>query len=432
MKRPGRRTGAGDRGPGRLAARAVSAGAVAAAVLAAAACSSGSSGGGASTSSAPAAGASSAAPAPASGGASGAASGASGSAIEVGSIVDLTGVDATSGAAEQAGMGYFLQQLNAGGGINGHPLKVTYCDAASTPQGAAQCAQQFAGMSSHLVITQTSDPPTRGALPYLTKDVVVDVDPILLPKAGTTVFQATAAGSVIAGALVSAVKKSGLHTIGVLYTTDTSGTHQLEAAQAAAKAAGITVVSQPQTAGVTDVTPQLLKLKSMGADVFYLASIGANTAAAVSSYKTLGLTTPVVAGAAAVTNAFLKSLPNGIPANLYGTSGLIGDTTGLPAPVAQAWAQYRSSFTKYANQPVDTQTTSAIYVGCVAEAALKASAAFSVSDMAKALTSGTIPCLGVQEKFSIPGLNVVAGQPAAVTKAGSSAAAGWGPYQGNL
>jgi ABC-type branched-subunit amino acid transport system substrate-binding protein len=287
-------------------------------------------------------------------------------------------------------------------------------------------------MSSHLVITQTSDPPTRGALPYLTKDLVVDVDPILLPKSGTNVFQATASGAVVAGALVTAVKSAGLGTIGVLYTTDTSGTHQLSAAQDAAKTAGITVVSQPQTAGVTDVTPQLLKLKSMGAQVFYLASIGANTAAAVSSYKTLGLTIPVVTGAAAVTNAFLKSLPSGIPANLYGTSELIGDTAGLPAPIAQAWSQYRSAFTKYANQPVDTQTTSAIYVGCVAEAALKAGPAFSVSDMTHALETGTIPCLGVQEKFSIPGLNVVAGQPAAVTKAGASAADGWGPYQGKL
>ena len=433
MIRPGRRTEAGARGPGRLAARAVTTGVVAAVVLAAAACSSGSSGGGsASSSSAPGTGTSSAAPGGAASASGAASGGAAGSAIEVGSIIDLTGVDATSGAAQQAGMGYFLQQLNAGGGINGHPLKVTYCDAASTPQGAAQCAQQFAGLSSHVVLTQTSDPPTRGALPHLTNDLVVDVDPILLPKSGTNVFQATAAGSVVAAALVNAVKKSGLHTIGVLYTTDTSGTHQLEAAQGAAKSAGITVVSQPQTPGVTDVTPQLLKLKSMGADVFYLASIGANTAAAVSSYKTLGLTVPVVAGAAAVTNAFLKSLPNGVPANLYGTSELIGDTSGLPAPIVQAWSQYRSAFTKYANEPVDTQTTSAIYVGCVAEAALKVSPAFSVSAMARQLETGTIPCLGVQEKFSIPGLNVVAGQPAAVTKAGSTAAAGWGPYQGNL
>ena len=426
MKRLRSRTAGGARGRARLAAHTVTIGAVAAMVLTAAACSSSSSGGG-STSSAPAAGASA-------GGASGSAGAgsATGSPIEIGSIIDQTGVDATSGTAQKAGMDYFVQQLNASGGINGHPLKVTYCDAASTPQGAAQCAQQFANLSSHVVLTQTSDPPTRGALPHLTNVVVVDVDPILLPKSDTNVFQATAAGSVIATALISAVKKSGLHTLGVLYTSDTSGTHQLMAAQNAAKAAGITVVSQPQTPGATDVTPQLLKLKSMGADVFYLASIGANTAAAVSSYKTLGLTVPVVAGAAAVTNAFLKSLPNGVPANLYGTSELIGDTSGLPAPQAQAWSQYRADFTKYANQPVDTQTTSAIYVGCVAEAALKASPTFSVSEMTHALKTGTIPCLGVQEKFSIPGLNVVAGQPAAVTKAGPSASDGWGPYQGNL
>ena len=133
-----------------------------------------------------------------------------------------------------------------------------------------------------------------------------------------------------------------------------------------------------------------------------------------------------------MTNAFLKSLPSGIPANLYGTSELIGDTAGMPSSIAQAWSQYRTGFTKYANQPVDTQTTSAIYVGCVAEAALKASPTFSVSDMTHALATGTVPCLGVQEKFSIPGLNVVAGQPAAVTKAGASASDGWGPYQGNL
>jgi ABC-type branched-subunit amino acid transport system substrate-binding protein len=391
----------------------------------AAACSSGST---AST------GASPAGSSPAGGGtgSSGSAAASGGSAYEIGSIIDLTGVDATSGAAQQAGMGYFLSQLNASGGVNGHQVKVTYCDAASTPQGAAQCAQQFAGLSTHLVITQSDDPVTRGALPHLTNDLVIAVDPVLLPKSGTNVFQATAAGSVVAKALVSAVKSSGFTTIGVLYTTDTSGTAQLTAAQNAAKAAGVTVVSQPQTPGVTDVTPQLLKLRSMGAQVIYLASIGANTAAAVSSYKTLGLTVPVVTGAAAVTNSFLKSLPNGIPPNLYGASELIGDTSSLPSAQSQAWAQYRTAFTKYANQPVDTQTTSAIYVGCVAQAAMEASPSFSVSEMEHHLQTSTIPCLGVQEKYSIPGLNVVAGQPAAITKAGASAADGWGPYQGKL
>ncbi len=430
MNTPGKRTAGGARGRARLAVRAVTIGAAAAVVLGAAACSSSSSGGGGS--SAPAAGTGTAAGATAAAGASGGAGSATGSPIEIGSIVDLTGADATSGSAQQAGMGYFLQQLNGSGGVNGHPLKVSYCDAASTPQGAAQCAQQFGNLSSHVVVLQTDDPPTRGAIPYLTKDLAVSIDPILLPKAGTNVFQSAGASSRIAQALADAVKKSNLHTIGVLYTTDTSGTHQLEAAQAAAKADGITVVSQPQTAGTTDVTPQLLKLKSSGADVIYLASIGANTAAAVSSYKTLGLTIPVVAGAAAVTNSFLKSLPGTPPQNLYGVSELIGDTAGLSPAIASAWSQYRSAFTKFANQPVDTQTTSAIYLGCVVQTALKASPSFSVSEMTQALKTATIPCLGAQEKYDIPGLNVISNQPSAVTKAGASASAGWGPYQGNL
>ncbi|MGH3212153.1 MAG: ABC transporter substrate-binding protein [Trebonia sp.] len=422
-----RRVAGTARARARLAAKAVTVLAAAALVLAAAACSSSSSGG---ASSAPGGTGSVAV------GGGTAASGGTGSAtgtpIEIGSIIDLTGVDATSGSAQQAGMGYFLQTLNNGGGINGHPLKVSYCDAASTPQGAAQCAQQFASLSSHIVVTQTDDPPTRGALPYLTKDLVVSIDPILLPKAGTNVFQSAGSSARISDALVAAVKKSNLHTIGVLYTTDTSGTHQLAAAQASAKAQGITVVSQPQTAGTTDVTPQLLKLKSSGADVIYLASIGANTAAAVSSYKTLGLTIPVVVGAAAVTNSFLKSLPGALPQNLYGVSELIGDTSGLPAAVVSAWSQYRTAFTKFANQPVDTQTTSAIYLGCVVQTALKASPTYSVSAMTQALKTAAIPCLGSQEKYDIPGLNVISNQPSAVTKAGATATAGWGSYQGNL
>lgn len=369
----------------------------------------------------------------ASGSASGGSPGSNGKSVyTVGSIIDLTGNDAASGAAEQAGMGFFLQQLNAGGGIDGHQLKVTYCDAASTPQGAAQCAQQFAGLPTHVVLIQSDDPPTRGALPYLTKDLVLVIDPVLLPKSGTNAFQATSSGKVIAAALVSAVKSSGLSSIGVLYTTDTSGTAQLGAAEAAAKAAGISVVSQPQTPGVTDVTPQLLKLKSMGAQVFYLASVGANTAAAVSSYKTLGLTIPVVTGAASVTNSFLKSLPGGIPANLYGVSQLVGDTGSLPSAEAQAWTAFKAAFAKYAGQPIDTQTLSAQYLGCVVKAVLASSPSFSVSAMEHFLETSAIPCLGVQERYNVPGLNVPSGQPAAVTKAGATAADGWGAYQGKL
>jgi|GEM_PF-2926351 len=348
----------------------------------------------------------------------------------IGSLVDETGTDANGGAAQQKGIEYLVKQINGSGGIRGHHISIKFCDTQSTPSGAAQCAQQLSGVNTHLVLAQSIDPPTRGALPYLTNDLVVAVDPILLPKAGTDVFQATGASSVVAQAMVAGVKAAGLHTIGVLYTTDTSGTHQLQAAQAAAAKAGLKVVSEAQNPGANDVTPQLVKLRSDGAQAIYLASVGTNTAAAVNSYRTLGISQPVIVGAAAVTNGFLHSLPS-IPAHLYGVSQLLASSAGLPPATAKAFSTFLAQFKAQEGEPADTQNTSAVYVGCVASAALKA-AGPSVRGMAAFLRTEPISCLGSTMRFNIPGLNVVSGQPAALVQAGPSAAAGWGPVRGKL
>jgi branched-chain amino acid transport system substrate-binding protein len=350
----------------------------------------------------------------------------------IGGLVDLTGTDASGGPEQQKGDAYILNQINKAGGIHGHKLAIKFCDTQTTPQGAAQCAQQLAGVNSHLVLVQGADPPTRGALPSLTKDLVVAIDPILLPKAGTNAFQATSSGFVVAGALVGAAKAAGLKTIGVLYTTDTSGTHQLAAAQMVAKAAGIKVVSQAQDASSTDVTPQLVKLRSAGAQVIYLASIGTNTAAAVNSYKTLGMSQPVVVGAASVTNGFLSSLSS-IPSHLYGVSELLGNTSTLPPATAKAFKTYLSQFKAQEKTNPDTQTTSGAYGACLAAAALKGGGANPTqASMEKFLKTGTVSCLGSTEKFTLPGLNVVNGQPAGLSEAGASAADGWGPPKSGL
>src|SRR5579875_593973 len=311
----------------------------------------------------------------------------------IGSLVDETGTDANGGAAQQKGIEYLVKQINGSGGIRGHHISIKFCDTQSTPSGAAQCAQQLSGVNTHLVL-------------------------------------ATGASSVVAQAMVAGVKAAGLHTIGVLYTTDTSGTHQLQAAQAAAAKAGLKVVSEAQNPGANDVTPQLVKLRSDGAQAIYLASVGTNTAAAVNSYRTLGISQPVIVGAAAVTNGFLHSLPS-IPAHLYGVSQLLASSAGLPPATAKAFSTFLAQFKAQEGEPADTQNTSAVYVGCVASAALKA-AGPSVRGMAAFLRTEPISCLGSTMRFNIPGLNVVSGQPAALVQAGPSAAAGWGPVRGKL
>src|SRR6202012_580681 len=133
----------------------------------------------------------------------------------LGSLIDVTGEDAAGGAAQKAGISYYIDQVNKAGGVNGHKLKLKFCDTQSTPTAAAQCAQQLAGVNSHIVLAQSIDPPTRGALPYLNKNLVLAVDPVLLPPStDQNVFQATGAGKVVAGALVTAAKAAGLKSIG--------------------------------------------------------------------------------------------------------------------------------------------------------------------------------------------------------------------------
>lgn len=349
----------------------------------------------------------------------------------LGSLIDLTGTDAAGGAAQKAGINYYVNKVNKAGGVNGHKLQIKFCDTQSTPTAAAQCAQQLAGVNSHVVLAQSIDPPTRGALPYLSKDVVLAVDPVLLPPSSDkNVFQATGAGKVVAGALVTAAKSAGLTKIGVLYTTDTSGTNQLAAVQGVAQAAGLTVISQSETDGATDVTPQLVQLRSQGAQLIYLASVGTNSSVAVNSYSTLGMTQPLVVGAADVTDGFLH-LVSKIPAHLYGVSQLLQDKTGLKSATLKVFDAYLTGFKAAEHEPADTQTTSAVYDGCEAVQALHA-AGTSVSGLEKYFKTHQFTCLGSSMKFDLPGLNVVNGQPASLAKAGSTASSGWGPVTGKL
>ncbi|MDE3074812.1 MAG: ABC transporter substrate-binding protein [Chloroflexota bacterium] len=352
---------------------------------------------------------------------------------EMGSIIDLTGPGAIGGAAQKPGIEFLVEQINKSGGVNGHKLSVKFCDTQSTPTGGATCASQLSSVNSHVVLLQAILPSTQGALPQLSKDVVAfSVLPVLFPKAGTQVFQVSPMEATVVAPMIKAVKDAQLTTIGVLYTSDASGTAQLKAVQEAAGPAGLKVVTQPMSPTATDVTSQLLQLKQAGAQVLFFSSIGVATTRSLTSYHTLGFTMPVVVGAAVVVNSFLKSLSFPIPPKLYGISTLVVGTEGLTPREVDAWAKFRKDFQDYGHQPVDTQISSGYYVGCVAAAALKGTNGGSASAMADYAAKNSINCLGAEMRFNVPGLNVVTNQPTSISQAGVKPADGWGPLRGKL
>lgn len=348
----------------------------------------------------------------------------------LGALVDQTGVDADSAASEKAGANYYVDQINKAGGVDGHKLAFKFCDTQSTPQGGAQCAQQLASIPSHIVLSLSDDPVTRGALPYLTKDILVSVDSVLLPATGTTAYQTIVPNSIVSATLMKYLKQHNVKTLGVLYTTDTTGTKQLAAEQAAAQTAGIKVVSVAQTPGATDVTPELLQLKSAGAQAIFLASLGANATTAVTSYRTLDITTPIIGGGATTTNSFLEGLSGGVPAHFYGISVLVVNNGELSSYEERYWKQLDVDFKKYSGTTPDNETTTPAYAACVIASALKATKGGSTKKIAAYLKTAAIPCLGAQLKFNISGLNVVSGEPVQLAEAKSNKT--WGAPHGSF
>lgn len=344
----------------------------------------------------------------------------------IGAVLDRTGPGAAEGQAELDGLDFALRQINAAGGVNGHKLKADLCDTQSTPTGGAQCASQLSHVGSHIVLLLGSLPSTLGAVPHLSGAVGVAIVPVLFPKRGTDVFQMAVLENAVVAPFIKAAKAAKLKTIGVIYVNEASGTHQLEAVQAEAKAAHINVVAEPMDPSATDVTAQLDQLRAQGAQAIFSATIGSADTAVVTSYHTLGLTTPLVMGAEAVTDDFLQSLSFPIPKRLYGISTLaIGP--GFSGPITRAWKKMEPAFKKFAHHPVDSEGGSSQYAVCVAAGALAGTHGGTKGRIKRYLATQTIKCLGADIAFDkVPGLNVASGEPRALIQAGPKASDGWG------
>lgn len=357
---------------------------------------------------------------------SGGSGGGSGSKWVIGGIVDQTGSAANAGAASKAAFQYWVDQFNKGGGAGGRMLEVKYCDSKSTPAGGAQCATQVGSVNSHVVMLLTALPAAQGAQTRLTNDVALSIIPVQLPKGGSKAFQVVPLFGTVVQPLIKLAKADNIGTLGVIYTSDSSGTAQLGATKAAAGAAGLKVVDSPMEPTATDVTPQLVQLKSKGAGVIFSATQGSPTNVVATSAKTLSLTLPLVVGNGNVTNNFLKSLSGGIPSNLYGIATM-AKGPAFPAAVTKAWSSFQTTYQKTTGNPVDSIGSSFAYASCLVKAALDQTKASSADALQKFLLTKTTTCLGSPLTFSNPALNVASGVPAQVVKASTASGGSWIP-----
>jgi branched-chain amino acid transport system substrate-binding protein len=138
---------------------------------------------------------------------------AKGSPISIGTITTLSG--ANSHASIPPGIKSAIANINAQGGINGHPLKAVICDEQNNPSTAAQCARTM--VSAHVVYV-FGNALTGDAFVPILKQANIPYFPVfpVTPSELTSSNSFSLGGGVLVdGATVATCAKLGSHKIGI-------------------------------------------------------------------------------------------------------------------------------------------------------------------------------------------------------------------------
>jgi ABC-type branched-subunit amino acid transport system substrate-binding protein len=303
------------------------------AALGLAACSS-SSGGGASTSPA------------SSTGAAAATSGAVGQSYKLVSIQDEAGNNAQ---LIKDGTTAAVDAINAGGGIDGHQVALSFCDTTNDPNVAAQCARTAVADPSVLAVTSNST------------SYSANVDAVLvqagLPLIGGIPFSPGDFTSKIAfntspGALgtpaegIMIIKQLKGSKIGVPYVDVPAGAGIKPLMQAIAGPHGGTVVGNvPISINAADVTTQAAAVQAAKPDGIVDALLTPQMVSFIKAYRQQGGTTPFVVGTNELGSNTIKQQLAGADQDIYAAGWFNYQSSG--------YKRYRADMAKYQPSALD-------------------------------------------------------------------------------
>jgi branched-chain amino acid transport system substrate-binding protein len=239
----------------------------------------------------------------------------SGAPVTVGAILSISGPYAPLGEPERNAIQIAVADVNASGGIGGHPLQVQILDDGSKADTAQQLATQLVGENVAAIIGG-SITPTSEAIARVANDAKV-LHVYLTPSLSvwqtkngirTYTFEATPHNELEVTKLFTFMTGT-LHTqkLAVLHDDQLYGTQGSLVAANEAKAQNVAIVDDEQYAvSATDVTPQLEKARASGADTILIYTAAPSAGILVRQVRQYGIKTNVVGTTGIVSDNFLK------------------------------------------------------------------------------------------------------------------------------
>ena len=218
---------------------------------------------------------------------------------DVNVILSLTGPGAFLGNAQAKTLAAVEGLVNRKGGINGRPLHFIIQDDATSPATAVQLANTVIAKAPPLFLGPDIGAACFAVIPLVkTGPVQFCLAPTIHPVAPSYTFSAGVSTKDLALAGIRYLRARGLKKVALISSTDASGQdgeNVTKESIAAPESGGVQVVADEHF-GTTDinVTAQLSRIKTSGAQVIYVQTTGTPLGTILKGVNDLGLDLPVI------------------------------------------------------------------------------------------------------------------------------------------
>ena len=263
----------------------------------------------------------------------------------------LTGQYAQYGAQWKKGFDYALDEINAGGGINGRPLAYVFEDSQSDPRQTVNIARKFVGDERIVVeVGDFSSAASMAASPiYQTAGLVqfgfTNSHPDFT-KGGDCIWSNAVNQKDEMPLLADLARDIGLKRLAVLYINSDWGRTAKDLFAEAVKARGGEVVgAEGYLADEKDFRSAIVRARDANPDGIALISYYPDGAQITRQIHNAGLTQPIIAGGSIYSPKFLELGGDAVNGVITNVPFFPGD----PRPVVQKFVQ---GFTaKYGTEP---------------------------------------------------------------------------------
>lgn len=218
----------------------------------------------------------------------------------IGAIFSTTGDNAPLGVPERQTVEMLAKQVNATGGINGHPVQVVFSDDAGKPEAAVQACQNLLAKKNVLaVIGPTLTGPSLAIagmcqdkkMPLISAAASIKIVYPIKPY----VFKTAQSDSLAVIKILDYLKAKKIKKVGFINDSNAFGASGRDQWNRLSKMAGITTVDEESfNTADTDMTPQLTKIRAKSPQAVICWGTNPGPAIVAKNMRRLGMKQPLV------------------------------------------------------------------------------------------------------------------------------------------